>query len=362
MNFQLVQEAIKHGWSTNETDFDNIDTDYELVHAIVSGNMKLSDDDIAELIDTRDDDEKSKLIHLLISENAISKNDFVKMYIEHYGSVSEAYCLIEKEYSVYNSDLRKLSDEDRKIYADHVEDDDKNYDEFKKAYDFTAFVKQKFADDKSIDHEDIIEYAQDLGKLTLEEVMSGPFIDSLNNINADRSSSLYRGTYDTRVELVGDIFEHFNYDEDLVKKYFDHVYNIDEDTFDNNLHSAYIRKEMKEVAKVDRQTNRISISEAEEYIRDNKFSVKITVSSGHIGLEDMTFDTLYIDGERQGDSFGSRSWISGRSFGDNSMSKDWFYEQVNAYKLSEDEEIDPAEEVDEICTECWDPDCEGCND
>ena len=50
-----------------------------------------------------------------------------------------------------------------------------------------------------------------------------------------------------------------------------------------------------------------------------------------VELEECSFDSLSINGETIGEKFGDRSWISGRSFGDNRLSRDFFFDNVDKY-------------------------------
>lgn len=42
--------------------------------------------------------------------------------------------------------------------------------------------------------------------------------------------------------------------------------------------------------------------------------------------------------------------------------KDSLFIKAIVMKKSENDETDADTEVDDLCTECWDPDCPGCND
>lgn len=344
MNFQLLQTAIQNGWSTSETNIDDIKPDANMTKILVAAGTNFDSFEDEELFDWFDEmgyeDDITRSIAVLI-ESQITKDKMIKV-ISEYNGIEEAWYWIEGEkMSKINIEYSELDDNEIGMYLKYMTDSDEYYDTIQRQSDFEAFVKRRFEEDEPLDHSDIIAYIQNY-KYDLDTAKSNPFIRSLNNINSEKNG-LYRDTHFLKHEMVESIFNEFNYDPDLVSLYFDRLHYIDEEDFDSNLLRSQIEKDVKETKRNERRNNRISYDEANDYIRNNKFDADIQVSKGYIGLEDMTFDALYINGEQQGGTFMDRPWISGRDFGDNSMAKDWFFEKVNAYKVDEDEK-----EIDDI--------------
>lgn len=339
MNFQLIQKAIQNGWSTDADDFDDIEVDAELTNALALNGFKFSELDSEEVMDwiseTKSSKKEGEVIRALAESGSMAKKDLIKAYAEYNGAdtVSEIYCVLENEDRVWESDLRRLSKDDVDTYIEHMDDSDPEYDTFLKASGMERYVIGKLSKGSRVDGRDLIEFLEEhVWNIDIETAKSGAFIDSLNDIDADRNSG-FRTTYGNKLETVSAIFERFDYDRPLMELYFEKVWGVDEDDFDEKLLEAQVRKEARERKREERRTNRISVKEAREYLENNNFDVQISVGEGHIGLEDMTFDWLSIDGEIQGEKphFRGGAWYPDRDFGDNSMPKDWFYEKVNKH-------------------------------
>lgn len=131
--------------------------------------------------------------------------------------------------------------------------------------------------------------------------------------------------------------------EELLNILKDVYWDIDWDDIDSESMKVEIRKDYIDTKKNDRINNRITAEAAKDYLNNNKFSKKISIYPGKIGMEDMTFDHILIDGEIQGDTFEInrqgctiiQAWINDRDFGDHLMTKDWFYETVDKYLIKE---------------------------
>jgi len=139
-----------------------------------------------------------------------------------------------------------------------------------------------------------------------------------------------------------------------IKENFENTDNFDkfknwlEDWFDQDIIDDVLALSDNEIQK--RENDNI-ISKLNNSIERNRISAdlgntiidklnisNISISSGYIGLEDMTFDDILVNGVTQNsDTMGSKIWISGRSFGDNNISFDTFKSVI---KNNTDNDID----------------------
>jgi len=87
--------------------------------------------------------------------------------------------------------------------------------------------------------------------------------------------------------------------------------------------------------KIKNRTGRINGEEVQKYLNEHKFSAEISFMEGYIGLENMTFDHIYINNKLQGDTFNDKAWIKNRPFGDNKLSTSKFLDYVEPYLIKE---------------------------
>jgi hypothetical protein len=78
---------------------------------------------------------------------------------------------------------------------------------------------------------------------------------------------------------------------------------------------------------------RLFKSDCDWYLNEHEFTADIKVIEGYVGLEDMSFDYILINGEQQGENAFGKAWIPGRNFGDNRLQTSTFLETVNEYKV-----------------------------
>lgn len=340
MNFKIVQAAIKAGWETNENDFDSIRFDKDFLEYV--SFERLDDDDILEIFDEIENDD---FISWLKQHK--TKVEIVNLF-DGYNDWEVIYKMVENEREVYECDVAGMSTDLINAYlvqiGDHYDSDLKWKKIFEKyGLGIDAYIKKIIKDDSNYDLEDSdIKnfFNNNAATFTKKELSSNGMINLFNDYPQTSIGMLYLKTYDDKLLCFSQMMESVDWSEDIMKLYVDKTRGIYAEDIDNKLISAQIRREQKDYKSADKKTNRISADEAKAYIYDNEFVANIQVISGHIGLEDMTFDHIYINGELQGDRNSMRRseiadqrvpWIKDRDFGDNSMSKDWFYETVNKY-------------------------------
>ncbi len=354
--FTLIKYALKHGWDTCEDDIDEVEIDTSMIRLICSEGYSFKNydsEDIDNFLDLISYNDIDDVLKFIIDDKKMDKHVLVGYWSEYRGGdeVRDLYKILENESMLYQPDIDLLSNDDINLYLTHLDDND---DEFKdmllKAQSFMTYCFYKFKENREIDDDDIKQFYNEGGledaRFTLEVAISNGFTNSLNNYPETDNGMLYRKTYDDKLMIVGEIFDMFDYDEKVTSEYFEHQYGVYEESFDDQIEMAGHRQHMKEAEKDDRRNNRISYSDAQEYIKDNIFTVHISISEGGISMsgEDMRFDALYVNykliGETSEVNIGNnkKPWISGRDFGDHSLSKDFFFDNVNKYKIENKEQ------------------------
>ena len=332
MNFKLVQEAIKSGWETDVEDFDNIIFNKDFLEYITF--ERLDDDNLLEMFDEIENDD---FISWLKQHK--TKVEIVNLF-DGCNDWEVTYKLVENERDVYECDVANMDKDLINAYfvqiGDHYDSDIKWKRIFKKySLGIDKYIKKVIKDNSEyvLEDSDIkVFFDTHADTFTVDELKSHGLIMLFDDYPQTDVGILYSKTYDDKLLCFSRMMDSVDWDEDIVKLFVDNSYGIYAESIDDNMMAAQIRNDQVQHDIVDRKTNRISVKDARAYINNNDFVADIQVNSGHIRLEDMTFDHIQINSELQGDT-SSRSlpWIQGRDFGDNSMSKDWFFETVNKY-------------------------------
>ena len=345
MDFRIVQNAVQNGWSTEEYDFDNIK------FGEFQSYLKFEDLSDEMIYDISQHTYTSEFMEFIFDNKSNSDDTRIWLLGVLDGDWEDLYKIIQQERNVYESDVDNMSQELCKKYLSLMENDP-SYDSDKKwkeyftkgamsinDYIYDAMKKDNLGSLTESDAKDFFD--QQVSMLSMDVLLSEGCRSFFDEYPETDMGMLYAKSYDEKINCFSEMLEANDYDEELIKFYVDHSYGIYEETIDDKMMMAGYRESEKEMVRDDRRNNRISTDDAKQYILDNSFSVEITVHDGSIGLEDMSFDYIYIDGKLQGDTSSMnhggnvKAWISGREFGDNRMSKSWFLDTVNEYKIGE---------------------------
>jgi len=339
MNLQIIQTAIQSGYTFNESDSEEVEWDSHLLNHMISNSsliQDMDDDDINEIMECLTNGEFDSLVKVF------SKDKIVRIYTEYNGSdeTSEIYQKIEDETWVYFPDLEKLDSESIDVYCKYISDSDENYDKFMKAQDFFKYCLYKFENDEDIDSEDIERFLDNHihNKLFTEGVcLSDGFQDSFNNYTKDRHG--WNDSHENKLSAAWEMMEKFS--EKVEEKFIDKQYYIYEDSFLSE-DELLEREEEEKIEAIERMHlrfkepyGRLRVEDCNWYLNEHEFSANISVTEGYMGLEDMTFAYITIDGERQGETAFDRAWISGRNFGDNDLQTSVFLDTVGEYLIKE---------------------------
>jgi len=342
MDFRIVQNAVQNGWETDEWNFDNID--FKDIESYVVFD-KLSNELI---LDIYENTYKSDFMEYIFNNKGRSDDTKIWLLEILEGDWEDLYKIIQEERNVYESTVDDMSQELCGKYLSLMEDNP-HYDSDKKwkeyftkcamsinDYIYDAMKKDNLGSLTESDAKDFFD--QQVSMLSMDILLSEGCRNFFDEYPETDMGMIYAKSYDEKINCFSEMLEANDYDEELIKFYVDHSYGIYEETIDDKMIMAGYRIAEKEYVKEDRRNNRISTDDAKQYIKENDFDVDIQVNSGNIGLEDMSFDHIYINGKLQGETSemnhggNVKAWISGRDFGDNRMSKDWFLDTVNEYK------------------------------
>jgi len=352
IKFELLQKLIQSGEEfCVDNDIEDIELDSEMLRSVMDKNKKyyypFEKLDIDSFFCFVEDELESDYMirdfyKILIENDIMTKKTIAENFLVYYGEekIEELYLLLENESSIYESDIKKLSNTDFNLYFSLLNEDTESTDlgiYLNKRNDFLGWcVDQMLVHSNQLEKDDfntfIFDYDFGYDRNEAKKIlMNYEFIQAYkDNIHK----------YDQREDLIN-LMHFFDNDKELVEYYLDWFDCIKPEDFMNE-------EEKEEKSRMDKEysdkylercinSNRISAKDATRYILENDFGdTKISVQEGHLGLEDMIFSALYINGKlaEETEIFNNRPWISGRSFGDYQLSTDFFLNAVNKYKLN----------------------------
>ena len=339
MDLQIIQKAIQTGYVFSENDSGDVEWELSIInHFYVNSDFfnNIEDEDIEDILDT---DDKEMIFEL---SKILGKERIVSLYTNNgdENSLTEIYKILEDTTWVYRRELEELSKDDLDMYCEYLNKSDVYYDEFVKTQDFFKWSLDKFKNNKELNDEEIKLFLDSYiynDLFTKEICLSNSFQNSLNNYPQDKhlwSNDKYEAKTNICLELINK-FE----SEEVKLKIIETQYGIREEYFmseeeiEEQIENDKKEEELQREKRFENLNGRLSKSDCEWYLNKNNFSAEISINEGHIGLENMSFDFITIDGERQGEEFDGRAWISGRSFGDNKLETSYFLNTVNKYKV-----------------------------
>lgn len=325
MNLQIIQKCIQAGYTFEEEDSDEVGFDNKLIEFIIH-----NDADIIKDIDEED-------IVYVIRDNPKKAKDIVEIYGKskvfaiwrEYYEICELYSLMYDD--DYYQNIDKLSKEDLEYFINHMTEQDEMYNEFSKIYNFEKWAIGQLQEHERLEDDDFTNLFENYFKvLTYDIVMLDAFQYCFSSWLKNN-----RWRIDVKMEIQG-LYECFGPDDKL-KELLIYHHDIEEEFFLSDSEKEEYAKEQLlkiELARTERFNNlhgRLTIDDCRWYLDHHKFSKDIHVNEGYVGLEDMSFDHIVIDGKIQGEIAFDRAWINGRSFGDNQMETSVFLETVNKY-------------------------------
>lgn len=330
MNLQLVQKCIQAGYVFDESSLDEIYIDRDLIQFILNNvpNIIKELEDIFEVI--RENKEYGPQI-----AEVNGKEDLISDWSNFY-EVSELYSILEEDPCFMY--IEKKSEDILNMYLKHMNSYDTNYNNFKKAVNFLEYSLEQFKANDPLDEEEIVKFLDNYlydEKFTKEVCLSQGFQRSFDNFPTDKYGWC-ETKYDTKHNYAWDMIERFG-SEEVEDKFISYQDGIYEDTFLSE-EEKYELKKKEQLENLSERTrrfenaySRLQQEDCEWYLNEHTFSKEICVHEGHIGLEDMRFSYITIDGEIQGETFNHQAWINNREFGDYQLQTKFFLDTVNKY-------------------------------
>lgn len=326
MKLNIIKNAIDNGFSS-EDDINEIEESGIYIYCDTDFLLSLDDDDLWEIMYYCYDDEYHNVVRKLFEQEP---ERILKMFSDSQDSLVNVLYNLNEEYWK----ISRIPSNLLKIVLDTLDEDDNKYLEVlkgsfsseKEYFDFILANKIKIEEDVK----ELLDNHADL--ITKDIATSEYFVDLLDEYPETDNGLLYARTYDAKILALSNLLELLEYDTDVIDNMC-RTYGIYEDSFDEDLMNAQIKKHVKDTKTDDRQNNRISVNEINDYLKENNIE-NVYVREGLIGPEDMSFDVLYIDGEEQGEIFNNRVWYNDRDFGDKQMSRTFFFECLKNHNLT----------------------------
>lgn len=324
MNFQFIQEAIQNGFESYENRAEDIYSD-DIIDFLT---QTLEVDDALELYEHSHNTQG--LIKKLKNSNMLTDDNFKEFLIKCDSDIDDIYKILENEGSIYYSDIKKLSSKKQNFYLELLEGRGKECfnSEEKELYNFIQRVKdpktylENKMKDSSLSKEEM--------ELYLNEYADNLYYDHALLINSNFMYSFNTLNKWDQIDFFDGLFENETSEQ------FYEIAKVYEDKFTNFEFKKYFpdeanKEKLKQEELNDKRmysSNRINSAQCKRFcIRNNIAGV--TINDGHVGLEDMTFAVLRIDGDSIPEStFCKRAWIDGRNFGDNNVTFSFFLEQL----------------------------------
>jgi len=253
MNFKLVQEAIQRGWSTTETDFDNIIFDQDFLDW--TSIESYDNDDILEVYE-----EVSKEEFIAWLKQHKSKAEIVNLFAD-YHDWEVTYKMVENERSIYESDISDMPNDLLDAYLCQIGDECDSDRKWKKVFEkyrlgIDDYIKKiiEYDMDYDLESSEIKEFFdKNSTSFTAQELQSPGMLKVFDEYPQTDVGMLYSKTYDDKLLCFESMMDSVDWDEDILKLYVDKSEGIYEDSLDDNMMSAQFRSSEKEYKQEDRQ-------------------------------------------------------------------------------------------------------------